>query len=210
MRKMLAVWAFALSAGVLAGSALALDTHKAPKEITPVDAIRAKLLRLPYYGVFDFLAFNYDNGTVTLKGYAYQPVLKSAAANAVKQVPEVSKVVDEIEVLPVSGGDDELRWKIYYALYTDPFLSRYAPAGGLLWGHRHRVPFGFFQSRAFTGLEPLGDYPIAIIVKNGHVTLMGVVDREADKNIAELKAKGVFGSFEVDNQIEVDPDDSSR
>ncbi|HEV7668803.1 MAG TPA: BON domain-containing protein [Thermoanaerobaculia bacterium] len=203
MRKMFAVFTLALAAGALALPALA--AQKAPKEMTPVDAIRAKLLRLPYYGVFDFLAFNYEDGTVTLKGYAYQPALKIAAEHAVKEVSQVSDVVDEIEVLPVSINDDDLRWKIYYSLYTDPFLSRYAPAGGLLWGHRHRVPFGFFRSRIFPGLEPLGDYPIAIIVKDGHVTLMGVVDREADKNFAGLKAKGVFGSFGVENELEVDP-----
>lgn len=206
MRKMVAVLALALSVGAFAGPALALNAQRAPKEVTPVDAIRAKLLRLPYYGVFDFLAFSFEDGTVTLKGYAYQPALKIAAEHAVKQIPEVSNVVDEVEVLPVSINDDELRWKLYYSLYTDPFLSRYAPGGGLLWGSRHRVPFGFFRSPIFAGLEPLGEYPIAIIVNNGQVTLMGVVDHEADKNVAGLRARQVFGVFGVDNQVQVDPD----
>ena len=199
MRKMVAVLALALAVGALAIPAGA-GTQ------SPEDAIRAKLLRLPYYGVFDFLAFRYEDGTVTLKGYAYQPGLKSSAEKAVRQIASVSNVVNEIEVLPVSINDDELRWKIYYALYTDPFLARYAPAGGLLWGHRHRVPFGFFRSPArFPGLEPLGDYPIAIIVKGGHVTLTGVVENEADRNVAALKAKGVFGSFSVENELVVAP-----
>jgi len=203
MRKMFAAVAFALAVGALALPSLAA---KAPKEIAPVDAIRAKLLRLPYYGVFDFLAFSFEDGTVTLKGYAYQPALKISAERAVKQIPSVKNVVDEVEVLPVSINDDELRWKLYYSLYTDPFLSRYAPGGGLLWGHRHRVPFGFFRSPIFAGLEPLGEYPIAIIVKNGQVTLMGVVDHEEDKSVAGLRARGVFGVFGVDNELEVDPD----
>jgi hypothetical protein len=203
---MCAVVALVLAVGALALPATAQNPQKVPKEITPVDAIRAKLLRLPYYGVFDFLAFSFEDGTVTLKGYAYQPALKIAAEHAVKQIPAVSKVVDEVEVLPVSINDDELRWKLYYTLYTDPFLSRYAPGGGLLWGHRHRVPFGFFRSPIFVGLEPLGEYPIAIIVKNGQVTLMGVVDHEADRNVAGLRARGVFGVFGVDNELEVDPD----
>jgi hypothetical protein len=203
MRKRFAVLALAFAVGALALPALAA---KAPKELTPVDAIREKLLRLPYYGVFDFLAFRFEDGTVTLQGYAYQPALKIAAEHAVKQVAGVSDVIDEVEVLPVSINDDELRWKLYYGLYTDPFLSRYAPGGGLLWGHRHRVPFGFFRSPVFAGLEPLGEYPIAIIVKNGQVTLMGVVDYEADKNVAGIRARGVFGVFGVDNELEVDPD----
>ena len=199
MRKMVAVLALALAVGALAIPAGA-ETQSAE------EAIRAKLMRLPYYGVFDFLAFKYEDGTVTLKGYAYQPGLKSSAEKAVRQIASVSNVVNEIEVLPVSINDDELRWKIYYALYTDPFLARYAPAGGLLWGHRHRVPFGFFRSPArFPGLEPLGDYPIAIIVKGGHVTLTGVVENEADRNVAALKAKGVFGSFSVENELVVAP-----
>ncbi len=194
--------ALTLSLGISALPAAA----RAPKEVAPVDAIREKLLRVPYYGAFDFLAFNFQDGVVTLKGYAYQPGLKVAAEHAVRQVPGVRDVVDDIEVLPVSNGDDDLRWKIYYALYGDSFLSRYAPAGGQLWGHRHRVPFGFFRSTYFPGMEPLGEYPIAIIVRNGHVSLMGVVNREQDRDFAGLKAKGVFGSFTVDNQIQVYPE----
>jgi hyperosmotically inducible protein len=176
-----------------------------PADHATIDDIRGKLLRLPYYGVFDFLAFSYEKGTVTLSGFAYQPTLRADAERAVKEAARVDQVVNKIEVLPLSPMDDTLRWKIYYAIYSDPFLSRYAPGGGMLWGHRHVVPMGPFGSAVhFPGVEPVGNYPIEIIVKNGHVTLMGVVDSESDKTMAGMKARGVPGSFGVENELTVE------
>ena len=181
-------------------------TAAAKVSASPVEGIRDELLQLPYYGVFDFLSFKYENGTVTLMGYAYRPTLKTDAERAVRRAPGVESVDDRIEVLPVSTNDDNLRWQAYYAIYRDPFLSRYAPGGGLLWGHRHPVsdrlmPLG--PSR-FPGTEPAGDYPIHIIVKNGRITLLGVVDYDSDKNVAGIRAGGVPGSFGVDNELTVD------
>jgi hypothetical protein len=95
-----------------------------------IEDIRHELLQLPYYSVFDFLAFSYDKGTVTLVGYAYRPALKADAERAVNRVAGVDTVKNQIEELPVSFNDDELRWRAYYAIYRDPFLSRYAPGGG--------------------------------------------------------------------------------
>src|SRR5712691_10157948 len=112
-------------------------------EKSSVEEIRKELLQLPYYGVFDFLAFSYHKGTVTLMGYAYHSTLKHDAARAAKRASGVDEVIDKIEELPVSQLDDDLRWKAYYAIYRDPFLSRYAPGGGLLWGHRHGFGAGF-------------------------------------------------------------------
>src|ERR1700716_1017564 len=188
---------------VLAGARTAAQ----PQAKSTMDEIRKELMQLPYYGVFDFLAFKYDKGTVTLLGYAYRPILKTDAVRAVKRVSGVDQVIDKIEELPVSQNDDELRWKTYYAIYRDPFLSRYAPGGGLLWGHRH--PFGpgalfpLGPSR-FPGTEPAGDYPIHIIVKQGQITLLGVVDNQSDKNVAGMKAQGVPLSFGVTNDLVVD------
>jgi hypothetical protein len=122
-----------------------------------VEAIRNELLKLPYYSVFDYLAFSYDKGTVTLMGYAYRPSLKEDAVRAVKRAPGVDQVVDKIEVLPVSPNDDEIRWKTYYAIYRDPFLSKYAPGGGMLWGHRHALGgagLRGFPGGMFPGMEP--------------------------------------------------------
>jgi len=171
-----------------------------------VDAIRHELLQLPYYGVFDFLAFSYDKGTVTLAGYAYQGTLKHDAARAAKRAPGVDQVIDKVEALPPSQNDDELRWKTYYAIYRDPFLARYAPGGGVLWGHRHPFDNAFhaMSVRRFPGMEPLGDYPLHIIVKLGTITLLGVLDSEADKTIAGVRAREVAGSFGVENELVVE------
>jgi hyperosmotically inducible protein len=190
---------------VLAGAqpALRADTK------STVDEIRKELMQLPYYGVFDFLAFSYDKGTVTLMGYAYHGSVKGDAVRAVKRVAGVDQVIDKIEELPASQMDDELRWKTYYAIYRDPFLSRYAPGGGMLWGHRHPFGGGFaggFGGPRFPGMEPLGDYPIHIIVKNGRITLLGVVDNESDKTVAGMRAREVPGAFAVENELVVEKD----
>jgi len=171
-----------------------------------VDAIRHELMQLPYYGVFDFLAFRYDKGTVTLMGYAYHATLKHDAERAAKRASGVDQMISKIEELPASQIDDELRWKTYYAIYRDPFLSRYAPGGGVLWGHRHPFSDGFhaMSFRRFPGMEPLGDYPLHIIVKRGTITLLGVVDSEADKTVAGLRAREVTGSFGVENELVVE------
>jgi hyperosmotically inducible protein len=171
-----------------------------------VDAIRHELMQLPYYGVFDFLAFSYDKGTVTLMGYAYRGTLKHDASRAAKRASGVDQVINKVEELPVSQNDDELRWKTYYAIYRDPFLSRYAPGGGVLWGHRHPFDDGFHAIgfRRFPGMEPLGDYPLHIIVKRGTITLLGVLDSEADKTVAGLRARDVTGSFGVENELVVE------
>src|SRR5712672_4278476 len=84
-----------------------------------VAAIRHELLQLPYYGVFDFLAFSYDKGTVTLMGYAYHGMLKHDATRAAKRASGVDEVIDKVEELPVSQNDDDLRWKTYYSVYRD-------------------------------------------------------------------------------------------
>ena len=196
--------------GVCLGLAMMFSTAQAAFGQTSnatIEEIRKELMQLPYYGVFDFLAFSYDKGTVTLVGYAYHPMLKKDAERAVKRAPGVDEVKDKIEELPVSPNDDELRWKAYYAIYRDPFLSRYAPGGGALWGHRHAFGVGFHPlgpGGLFPGMEPAGDYPIHIIVKNGRITLLGVVDNESDKTLAGVKAREVPGAFAVENNLMVE------
>ena len=172
-----------------------------------IESIRKELLQLPYYGVFDFLAFSYDKGTVKLMGKAYSPNLKKDAERAVKRVSGVDEVQNVIEELPASQMDDELRWKTYYGIYRDPFLSRYAPGGGTLWGHRHPLSGRSLYSYGpgtFNGFEAAGDYPIHIIVQNGRMTLLGVVESEADKTVAGIRAREVPGSFGVDNLLMVE------
>jgi len=141
-----------------------------------VREVRHELLMLPYFGVFDYIAFKVDGPTVTLLGEVVRPVLKSDAENAVKHIEGVEKVDNQIEVLPPSSMDDGLRVQLFRAIYGYPALEKYA-----------------------LGVQK----PMRIIVKNGRVTLEGVVDNEADKNLAGLRANGVSGIFSVTNNLQV-------
>jgi hyperosmotically inducible periplasmic protein len=162
--------------------------------------VRRALERLPYYGVFDSLSYSVDRGTVTLTGYAYRGDLKQDAEKAVKRVSGVDEVANRIEVLPASQNDDRIRWATFYRIYADDFLSRYAPGGA------RAARYELFQSRRFPGLQPFGAYPIHIIVKNGRTTLVGIVDNEADKTVAGIRAREISGVFGVENELIVDSD----
>ena len=145
--------------------------------------IRSELLTLPYYGVFDWLEFEVDNNNVvTLRGQVTRPSLKSDAEDVVKDIDNVKSVRNEIEELPPSNHDDDLRIALYRAIYSGP-LFRYS----------------------------VGAYnPIHIIVNRGRVTLKGVVANEGDKNIAGIRAKTVPGSFEVKNELRVESSERRR
>jgi len=166
-------------AGLLALTTLgvAQDTQPSSKaEERIIKEVRHELLMLPYFGVFDYIAFKVEGPTVTLIGQVVRPVLKSDAENSIKHIEGVEKVVNQIEVLPPSSMDDRLRLELYRAIYGYPALEKYA-----------------------LGVQK----PIRIIVKNGHVSLEGVVDSEADKNLAGLRANGVPGIFSVTNNLQV-------
>ena len=138
--------------------------------------VRHELNMLPYANVFDYMSFTVDgNGIVTLDGEVTNPVLKSDAANVVKRIEGVERVDNKIQVLPVSFFDNGLRLRLYRTIYSGPL---------------HRYSLGVNK-------------PIRIIVNGGHVTLVGVVDSEMDKNIAGIRANGVPGIFSVDNQLKV-------
>jgi hyperosmotically inducible protein len=139
--------------------------------------VRHELVMLPYYGVFDNLLFRVDGSTVTLMGQVTRPTLKSDAENAVKGIEGVTRVDNQIQVLPLSSMDDGIRMATYRAIFSKPGLDRYA---------MQAVP------------------PIHIIVDNGKVTLEGVVATEADKNQAGLYANGVNGVFSVTNNLHVE------
>jgi osmotically-inducible protein OsmY len=160
-------------------------------------SVRQALERLPYFGVFDFLSFDVDRGTVTLQGFTYRGDLKTDAASAVKRVSGVDEVANRIEILPASQNDDRIRWATFYRIYTDDFLSRYSP-GGSFGAWRALV-----DSAQFPGTQPYGSYPIHIIVKHGRTTLVGVVDNASDKQLAEVRAREVSGVFKVTNELVV-------
>lgn len=187
------------AAVLMALVALAVSTADAQSAATrqATERVRAALERLPSYGVFDSLAFELDQDSVTLSGYAYTGSLKSDASKAVTDLTGVKEVGNRIETLPASQSDDRIRWATFYRIYTDPFLSRYAPGGAI--GARDEV----IRNRRFPGLQPLGDYPIHIVVKGGRTTLVGAVDNDSDKMLAEVRAREIFGVFEVKNELEV-------
>ena len=140
--------------------------------------VRHELVTLPYYGVFDDLAFRVDGGTVTLLGQVTRPVLKSDAEKAVKSVEGVTQVVNNIEVLPLSPMDDQTRMAVYRAIYGNSTLS---------------TRYGF---RAVPSIH--------ILVKNGHVVLEGVVANQADKTLINITANGVPNVFSVTNNLQVE------
>jgi hyperosmotically inducible periplasmic protein len=139
--------------------------------------VRHEILMLPYFGVFDNIAFKVNGGTVTLLGQVVRPSLKSDAENAVKHIEGVDRVDNQIEVLPPSSQDDAIRVALFRAIYQYPSLQKYE-----------------------LGVQK----PIRIIVKSGRVTLEGVVDSEADKNLVGVRANSVPGIFQVTNNLRVE------
>jgi len=178
MKRRLLVVFTALSVLTISGLAQDRSQPSAKSQDRIGREVRHEILMLPYFGVFDNIAYKVDGGTVALFGQVVNPVVKSDAENAVKRIEGVEKVDNQIEVLPPSPMDDRLRLELYRAIYGYPPLEKYA-----------------------LGVQK----PIRIIVKNGHVTLEGVVDNEGDKNFATVRANGVPGIFSVQNNLQVTP-----
>jgi hyperosmotically inducible periplasmic protein len=158
--------------------------------------VQRELIRLPQYSLFDHLRFGIKGYTIYLRGFASRPTLKADAERVVKSVEGVEKVVNEIEVLPLSRADEDVRAGVYVAIYGHPALARYNPNRG--------VPLLPSLSRGTMGITtdpPPGYHPIHILVKNGQVTLEGVVANTGDRTIAEMQANGVFGAFSVTNNL---------
>ena len=169
-----ALLALFVCAAVITNASPAGQETKANQNL--IREVRHQLLLLPYYTVFDNLAFKVDGDRVTLEGQVTNPTLKHDAEAAVKSIESISGVTNNIEVLPPSPMDDQLRRALYHAIYGDPVLSKY-------------------------GWSALPS--IHIIVKSGHVALEGVVDSETDKNLAGMRANGVPNVFDVKNNLVV-------
>lgn len=174
---------FLMTAVLLSGAGLAVagTGPQAPapnSDAAVVKAVRHQILMYPYYGVWDDVRFQVNEGQVTLQGAVTQPYKKSAIEKAVERVPGVTSVSDRIEILPLSSMDDRLRLRLVRAIYGDATLARYA-------------------------LNP--QPPIRIIVDNGHVTLEGVVRTQTEKDVAGLRAAGVGLSFgPIINNLQVE------
>ena len=172
--------ALLLACSVLAWGCPLLAQHPSEPSARAVERlqkeVRHELLMLPYFGVFDNLTYKVSGYNVTLMGQVTRPTLKLDAERAVKGIEGVEHVDNQIEVLPTSPMDDNLRLRLYRAIYGYAPLEKYA-----------------------LGVQK----PIRIIVKGGHVTLEGVVDNEADKNLAGIRANGVSDVFSVTNNLQV-------
>jgi hyperosmotically inducible protein len=172
---------------LFAGVALALIVATMPAAANPrgevtdktAKKIRKELVTLPFFSVFDNLSFKMEDGIVTLFGQVSRPSLKKDAARVVERVEGVEQVVNKIEVLPLSGFDDRIRIAVYRAIYRQPGLDRLS-----------------FQANP----------PIHIIVKNGNVTLEGVVLNKGDATRAFIAANGVPNVFSVTNNLRVEKD----
>jgi hyperosmotically inducible protein len=166
-----------LAALSLAATALAQRPASEKGYNRLVKEVRHELVMLPYYSVFDNLAYKVDGNTVTLFGQVTRPTIKSDAERAVKGIEGVESVQNNIEVLPLSPNDDRIRRAVYNAIYSQPGLDMYS---------MRSVP------------------TIHIIVKNGHVDLEGAVATEGDKDRAGIAANGVPGVFSVTNNLQAD------
>jgi len=132
---------------------------------------------LPFYGVFDNLTYRIDGYTVELAGQVTRPTLRTSAERVVRGIEGVEKVVNNIEVLPLSGNDERIRIDVYRAIYGHIALSRYAFMA---------VP------------------SIHLVVKNGNLTLEGVVANETDRNLANIQARSAPGAFSVTNNLKIE------
>jgi hyperosmotically inducible periplasmic protein len=178
MHKIMAFAAAILIAASSAVAAPATNGEQASTRAQLEKKVRKELVTLPYYGVFDNLMYQVEGGTVTLYGQVVRPSTRSDAERRVSRLAGVERVVNRIEVLPLSGFDDSIRARTYRELFgwNSP-LFRYG-----------------------RGVNP----SIHIVVNRGHVTLEGVVATEGDSNLARLRALGVPGVFSVTNNLQVE------
>ncbi len=170
------IMAFCLAASAFAVPSAQQDLKEIHIRLS--QEVRHQLLLLPYYNVFDNLEYQVQGtDTVVLLGQVRQPSLKSEAESVIRRLEGVGKVINKIEVLPLSNEDDRIRMAVYRAIFSRPGLDKY-----LL----RAVP------------------PIHIIVKDGNVTLVGVVSTPSDKELAGISAQGIPGIFSVKNSLTVE------
>jgi hyperosmotically inducible protein len=166
-----------------------------------VQQVQKKLAGLSNLGVFDWLTFGIHGKALVLKGYASRPTLKSDAENAVKGIQGIDSVDNQIEVLPNSPMDDRIRASVYNRIYTQPSLRKYNANQGNI-GRAIGPGAGIaLAAGGITNTPPIGYHAIHIIVKNGNVTLYGVVLNQMDSSIAGMQANSTPGAFSVDNDL---------
>jgi osmotically-inducible protein OsmY len=205
MQRKLTISAGLMSTGLFICSAFAYqnsDTAAQPdaaqqKVLQLAKQVQSAILKLPQYGVFDDIHFGIKGDTVTLSGQASRPILKSSAENVVKKIEGVQSVDNQIEVLPVSPNDDRIRAAVYRRIYGSPTLQKYTSNRGPSSRWRSMTA----RTMGITNDPPIGYHAIHIIVKNGNVTLKGVVDNTSDSAMAEMQANTTPGVFSVTNDL---------
>jgi hyperosmotically inducible protein len=166
---------FMLGLAGMSSAAVRTATSNKPSDLS--EQVRLELIRVPNLGVFDNLAFTLkDSHTVVLTGQVMLPIVKSGAETGVLHIPGITKVENNIEVLPLSSMDDAIRLKTYYAIYSNTGFDKYV---------NQAIP------------------PVRIIVKNGHVTLEGAVGNKLDENVAVQAANTVSGVFSVTDNLKI-------
>ena len=184
----------AMSATARVAAAPDIPSAEATKETAA--KVRKALAKLPYYGVFDFLAFKVDGGTVTLQGYAHRSALKREAESMVRSAVKAD-VVNGIEVLPSSSYDDRIRWDAYQRVFTEDIASRYVSGGEM------EVRYEVLDMRLFAGMEPYGTYPVHILVKDRKLLLIGLLDTDLDKTQILHRARQVPNTAGVEDAVMV-------
>jgi osmotically-inducible protein OsmY len=181
------------------------DTAKIEQEVAK------QISGLSNYGVFDWITFRVDNGTVVLMGYASRPSLKSSAERVAKKVKGVNAVDNQIKVLPLSRMDDRVRIGVYDRIYRQPNLRIYnANQGGYFQATGPIAQSQVRMGQRVVDFPPVGFNAIHIIVDNGNVTLFGQVNNENDKNIAGIQANATPGTFKVTNDLMVAPESAKH
>jgi hyperosmotically inducible periplasmic protein len=171
------------------------DTVRISKEV------QKKLGSLTNFGVFDWITWGFHGKTVVVKGYASRPILKKDVDNALKGIPGVESVDNQIEVLPLSPNDDRIRAAVYNRIFTQAALRKYNANQGTVRQATGPGPNIAMAAGGITNDPPRGFHAIHIIVKNGNVTLYGVVNNDGDKAIAGMQANSAPGTFSVDNDL---------
>lgn len=169
------VFAISTSAAIATPVVKSVDQGNNKQQI--MKKVRKELVTLPYYGVFDNLAYQVEGNTVTLSGQVVRPSTRHDAERRVAKIEGVERVINRIEVLPLSSFDDNVRVRAYRTIFSTGGLYRYA-----------------------MGANP----SIHIVVNRGHLTLEGVVANEGDRRLANIVANGIPGVFSVTNNLRTD------
>jgi len=193
--------AMILSLGLVCVPAAALTQTAQEKKLT--EEVRKRLARLSELRAFDWISYKVEGTKVTLLGYASRPSLSTSAEKEVSRIKGVTEVDNKLEVLPVSPSDDDIRTEAYARIYTNPVLQRYAPGGGV-------TRSGFMDEAATimhwgldSSMSMQGPHQIHIIVKHGHLVLIGQLANQLEKQSAEAMVNNISGVFSVQNLIQI-------